>query len=114
VIQHALKQGDESPLNRNGRGCWFCPFIGKFKRYNPKFPQFEPLLESFANTRRSECCVADTPERQAKLDNGMIAGKLKPELRRELLREVLKVQEEVGFELIEAEELAYIERRLGL
>ena len=44
----------------------------------------------------------------------MIAGKLKPELRRELLREVLKVQEEVGFELIEAEELAYIERRLGL
>ena len=71
-------------------------------------------MESFANTRRSECCVADTPERQAKLDNGMIAGKLKPELRRELLREVLKVQEEVGFELIEAEELAYIERRLGL
>lgn len=114
VVQHALKYGDDSPLNRAGRGCWFCPFIGKFKRYNPRFPQFERLLEAFANTRRVECCVADAPERQAKLDQGTIAGKLKPELRRELLREVLKVQEEVGFELIEAEELAYIERRLGL
>ena len=114
VVRHALKYGDDSPLNRTGRGCWVCPFIGKFKRYNPRFPQLERLLEAFANTRRVECCVADTPERRAKLDQGMIAGKLKPELRRELLREVLKVQEEVGFELIEAEELAYIERRLGL
>lgn len=115
VVQHALKNGDgNQSLERGGRGCWFCPFIGKYKRFNPQFPQFEPLLETFANTRRCECCVADTPERQARLDEGKIAGKLKPEIRRQILRDVLKVQNEVGFELIEADELEYIKNKLGI
>lgn len=115
VIQHALKNENDKSLDRGGgRGCWFCPFIGKYKRFNPQFPQFEPLLETFANTRHCEYCVADTPERQAKLDEGKISGKLKPEIRRNILSGVLNVQNEVGFELIEADELEYIKNKLGV
>lgn len=113
VIQHALNNGDNNQsLDRTGRGCWFCPFIGKYRRFNPKFPQIETLLETFANTRRCECCIADTPERQEKLDKGIIAGKLRPEIRWGILRNVLNTQKQIGFELIEAEELDYIKSKL--